>query len=71
MMFIKSVNGQQLVNIAHIVKVYISDPKFEQKDWIVYAGLSFGLGTVPLHRGTAESCAEYLKNFMKEVQNNG
>lgn len=70
-MFIKSVSGQQLVNVAHIVKVYISDPQYEQTDWRVYASLSFGQGTVTLHRGTAESCAEYLKNFMKEVQNNG
>lgn len=69
-MFIKSISGQQLVNVAHIVKVYISDPQFEQKDWIVYASLSFGHGAVALHRGTAESCAEYLKNFMKEEQNN-
>lgn len=70
-MFIKSVSGQQLVNVAHIVKVYISAPQFEQKDWVVYASLSFGCGVVTLHRGTAKSCAEYLKNFMKEVQNNG
>ena len=70
-MFIYSCHKKQLINVAHIVKMYIDAPCFEQRDFAVYASLSFGQGTICLHRGTAENCAEYLKNFMKEVQNNG
>ena len=70
-MFIFSCHKKQLVNVAHIVKMYIDARCYEQRDFVVYASLSFGQGTICLHRGTEESCAEYINNFMKEVQNNG
>lgn len=69
-MFIYSYRTTQLVNVDHIVKMCIDAPCLEQRDFVVYASLSFGNGTVCLHRGTEESCAEYINNFMKEVQNN-
>lgn len=70
-MFIRNYYNHTLVNVAHIVKVYVTEPQLEQTDYRVYALLSFGGGTVTLHRGTEDSCADYLTNFMKEVQNNG
>lgn len=70
-MFIPTYGKNSLINVAHIVRVYVEPPYLEQRDYRVYASLSFGNGTVALHRGNEESCAEYLKNFAKEVQNNG
>lgn len=70
-MFIRNYYNNTLVNVAHIVTVYISSPYLEQRDYRVYANLAFGYGNAILHRGTEESCAEYLANFLKEVQNNG
>lgn len=64
-MFISGYYENTIVNLDHIVKVYITEPQLEQRDYRVYALLSFGGGTVTLHRGTAESCAEYLKNFVQ------
>ena len=70
-MFIYSYRKEILVNVEHIVKMYIEAPYLQQRDFVVCASLSFGNGTVCLHRGTEKSCAEYINNFMKEVQNNG
>lgn len=69
-MFISGYYENVIVNLDHIVRVYTEPPYLEQRDYRVYALLSFGGGTVTLHRGTAESCAEYLKNFVQNAGKN-
>ena len=61
--FIWNDSNTTLVNTAHIVTMGISVPMYEQKDYRVYATLSFGNGSVCLHRGTEESCKAYMGDF--------
>lgn len=72
-MFISNYYKNSLVNVDHIVRVYLAEPQFEQRDWRVYADMAFGYGSETMCRGSKQLCVTYLKNFwlLKEVQNDG
>lgn len=59
-MFIQNHSGG-LVNTTHIITVGIDAPKFEQRDFIVSARLTYG--TAILYRGTEAECKVYMKNL--------
>lgn len=61
--FIWNCDKDCLVNVAHIVKMSISSPILEQKDWRVVACLAHAQGTVILHRGDEKSCEAFLSDF--------
>ena len=39
-MFIKTLNNKRLLNTTQITDIYISEPKFEQKNYIIYASIN-------------------------------
>ena len=61
--FIWNYHNDCLVNVDHIVKMSISAPILEQKDWCVVAYLAHAQGSVILHRGNEKSCEAFLSNF--------
>ena len=61
--FIWNYEKTSVVNVSHIVKMSITAPVLEQKDWRVVASLPYGQGTVVLHRGDEESCNAFLSDF--------
>lgn len=61
--FIWNYEKTSIVNVSHIVKMSITAPVFEQKDWRVVASLSHGQGMVILHRGDEKSCDAFLSDF--------
>lgn len=39
-MFIKTLDNKRLLNTAQITDIYISEPEFEQKNYIIYANIN-------------------------------
>ena len=39
-MFIKTLDNKTLLNTAQITNIYISEPEFEQKNYIIYASIN-------------------------------
>lgn len=39
-MFIKTLDNKRLLNTAQITDIYISEPEFEQKNYIIYASIN-------------------------------
>lgn len=66
-MFVKNSSGSALVNTAHIIALVITSPEYEQKDYWVVASLT--RGTEIMHRGTKESCLEYMEDFATRENN--
>lgn len=66
-MFVPNFNKTAIINVDHIVKVCIEKPYLEQKDHTVVACLSFGQGTSVLHKGTADSCAQFLAEIYRTI----
>ena len=64
-MFITNHNRTAIINTDHIVKVVITEPYLEQRDYQVEACLSFGHGSSILHKGTKESCERKLQELYR------
>lgn len=64
-MFIPNYNKTALINVDHIRRVDISAPKFEQKDYWALATLDYG--TAILHKGTEESCLQFLAELYRTL----
>ena len=64
-MFVANHSKTAIVNVAHIVKVVITEPYLEQRDYRVVASLSFGQGSSILHKGTKESCERKLQELYR------
>lgn len=39
-MFIKTLDNKRLLNTAQITNIYISEPEFEQKNYIIYVSIN-------------------------------
>ena len=39
-MFIKTLDNKRLLNTAQITNIYISEPEFEQKKYVIYASIN-------------------------------
>lgn len=63
-MFIYNYSKNQLLNTAHITRLTLDAPKFEQKDWCVYC--YNGAGAHLLYRGTETGCKEFIEEFRKK-----
>lgn len=64
-MFIPNYNKTAIINTAHIVKVVLTEPYLEQKNYRVVASLSFGQGTSILYDGTKENCERKLQELYR------
>ena len=52
-MFIKTLDNKRLLNTAQITSIYISEPEFEQKKYIIYASINL-CGNFPLAEAETE-----------------
>lgn len=66
-MFVANYSKTAIVNVDHIVKVVITEPYLEQKDYQVVASLSFGQGSSILHKGTEDSCTQFLAELYRTI----
>ncbi len=66
-MFVTNYSKTAIINVAHIVRVDITEPYLEQRDYRVVASLSFGQGSSILHKGTEESCTAYLAELYRTI----
>lgn len=65
MRLIKSESGNALINVDHIVRIYIDPPAFEAKKHRVIATLTYGCAL--LHSGTEASCKAFLAQFLNDI----
>ena len=60
-MFIKTLDGKRLLNTTQITNIYISEPEFEQKNYIIYANIN-SWGSFALEEAQTEQEAENVLN---------
>ena len=63
-MFVPNHDGNVLINTAHITTVHLVPPCLERKEYWVVANLTHG--DAILHKGTKESCQDYMWDFASE-----
>jgi len=59
--FIWNERMTSLINVSHIRKITLSEPRLEQKNWMVVAELTYG--TQILCMGTVDDCIAYMDEF--------
>ena len=60
-MFIKTLDNKRLLNTTQITDIYISEPEFEQKNYIIYANINLQ-GNFALEEAQTEQEAKNLLN---------
>jgi hypothetical protein len=74
-MFIKTLDNKRLLNTAQITNIYISEPEFEQKKYIIYASINlcgnFALAEAETEAEAIQKINDFLcmLNGKKEVRN--
>lgn len=61
-MFVWDYGKKTLVNVNHIVRVFLSEPYLEQMKFRVACTVENG-GSLILMEGTKEECLDYMANF--------
>ena len=67
-MFIKTMDNKRLLNTAQITDIYISDPEFEQKNYIIYASIHFS-GNFALTEAQTEAEAQDKLHYIYNTVN--
>lgn len=64
-MFIPNYDKTEIINVRHIIKIYISEPAFEQKDYCVICNIMLG-STAILYRGEKSDCEQFIANIYRQ-----
>ena len=67
-MFIKTMDNKRLLNTAQITDIYISEPEFEQKNYIIYASIKMN-GNFALAEAEAEAEAQDKLHYIYNTVN--
>lgn len=69
-MFIKTLDGKRLLNTAQITDIYISEPEYNQKNYIIYASIKMN-GNFALDEAQTEQEAMNVLNCIFRNINKG
>lgn len=64
MKFKRTYEGRELVNTAHVQRLYLKSPEFEQTEYAVIAYLTHG--TAVMWKGDEHSCLDYMWNWERD-----
>ena len=67
-MFIKTLDNKRLLNTAQITGIYISEPEFEQKNYIIYASINLS-GNFALAEAQTEAEAQDKLHYIYNTVN--
>ena len=64
-MFISNYDHTEIINVRHIVKAYISAPKYDQKKWCVVCNMLMNGTAILYEADNKEECESFLCSMYK------